>query len=148
MSVTAERVLLSLCVVLAIVVLVQCQIPWPRLEHKGSVFRNNSFIHRRGIGEGDDDSLKCLTNNTRCCTDPDVGNWTDERGGAVHQGASGAITIYVTRGDGVVSLNRITGGSAGMWRCDIPDSSGVMQSLYIYTGVNAVNKGALFVSVL
>ena len=111
MSVTAERVLLSLCVVLAIVVLVQCQ-TYPRLEHKGSVFPNNSFIHRRGIGVGDD-SLKCLTNNTRCCTDPDVGNWTDGGGGAVHQGASGATAIYVTRGDGVVSYNRITGGSDG-----------------------------------
>ena len=58
-----------------------------------------------------------MTNNTNCCTDPDVGNWTDERGGAVHQGASGATAIYVTKGDGVISLNRRTGGlKRGMWR--------------------------------
>ena len=143
MSVTAERVLLSLCVVLAIVVLVQCQ-TYPRLEHKGNVLPNNSFIRRGLIREGND-ALKCVTDDTNCCTDPDVGNWTNEIGGAVHQGASGATTIYVTRGDRVVSLNRIKGGSAGMWRCDIPDSSGVMQSIYIYTGAG---KGALFVCVL
>ena len=142
MSVTAERILLSLCVVLAIVVLVQCQ-TYPRLEHRGSALPNNSFILRGDIKEGND-SLKCLTDNTNCCTDPDAGNWTDGGGGAVHQGASGATTIYVTRGDGVVSLNRKKGGSAEMWQCDIPDSSGVMQSIYIYTGT-AGNKGALFV---
>jgi len=141
MSVTAERALLSLCVVLAIVVLVQCQ-AYPRLEHRGSFLPNNSFIRRGGIGEGNN-SLKCLTDNTDCCSD--AGNWTDENGGAVHQGASGANKIYVTRGDGVVSLNRIKGGSPGMWRCDIPDSSGVMQSIYIYTGVEGNDKGALFV---
>ena len=77
-----------------------------------------------------------MTNSTICCTNPDAGNWTNETGGAVHQGASGATTIYVTRGDRVVSYNRITGGSSGMWRCDIPDSSGVMQSIYIYTGTS------------
>ena len=142
MSVTAERVLLSLCVVLVIAVLVQCQ-TYPRFQHRGSALPNNSFIIRGNIKEGND-SLKCLTDNTDCCTNPDVGNWTDGGGGAVHQGASGTTTIYVTRGDGVVSLNRKKGGSAEMWRCDIPDSSGVMQSIYIYTGTSG-DKGALFV---
>ena len=63
---------------------------------------------------------------------------TDGNGAAVHQGMAGASTIYITRGDGTVSLNRITGGSSGMWRCDIPDSSGMMQSLYIYKDTDTV----------
>ena len=111
---------------------VQCQ-PFPRFEFNGTALVNNSYIWRGGIGEGDN-ALKCVTNDTDCCTDPDTGNWTDGNGAAVHQGMAGASTIYITRGNGTVSLNRITGGSSGMWRCDIPDSSGVMQSMYIYTG--------------
>ena len=50
-------------------------------------------------------------------------------GGEVHQGPDGGSNLYVTRGDGV---NRRTGGRSGMWRCDIPDSNGVLQSIYIY----------------
>ena len=42
--------------------------------------------------------------------------------------------VYVTRGDGVVYLNRRKGGISGMWRCDIPDSNDVQQSIYIYLG--------------
>ena len=33
-----------------------------------------------------------------------------------------------------LEVNRRTGGSSGMWRCDIPDSNGVQQSIYIYLG--------------
>ena len=34
----------------------------------------------------------------------------------------------------MVSLNRKNFGVAGMWRCSIPDSTGMMQNIYIYTG--------------
>ena len=130
MSVTAVLVS-ALCVVLEIVVLVQCQ-PYPLLELKRTVLPNNSFIPRGLIGEGGD-ALMCVTDyTTECCAS--AGNWIDEKGGAVHQETPGESGIYVTRGAGVVSLNRIRGGSPGMWQCDIPDSSGVMQSIYIYTG--------------
>ena len=47
------------------------------------------------------------------------------------------VCIYVTRGDGVISLHRkrgCTDHTSGLWRCDIPDSSGEMQSLYAYIG--------------
>jgi len=122
----------------AVLTLVRCQL-YPRFEFKNRTLINNSYVFRGDVREGND-ALKCVTDNADCCTDPDVGNWTDETGGAVHQGASGATTIYVTRGDGVVSLNRIRGGTAGMWRCDILDSSGVMQSIYIYTGTDRAGE--------
>ena len=118
-----------LCTILTVV---HCQ-PYPQFEFKNRTLVNNSYVFRGAVGKGND-ALNCVTDSANCCTDPDVGNWTDERGGAVYQGASGATAIYVTRGNGVVSYNRISGGSSGMWRCDIPDSSGVMQSIYIYTG--------------
>ena len=101
---------------------------------------NNSFIDRGALGTGDTapTALMCRTDHADCCTDPDEGGWTDPQGMAVSQSAS--ADLYVTRGDGVVSLNRNMGGSPGMWRCDIPDSSGETQSMYIYTGDSGSGK--------
>ena len=127
-------VLVSL-LILVLVVIVRSQ-SYPRFEIRGDVLVNNSFIVRgleKGIGEGHNDSLHCVTDNSDCCSNGE-GNWYDETGGEVHQGPDGDSTLYVTRGDGVVYLNRRTRGSSGMWRCDIPDSNGVQQSIYIYLG--------------
>ena len=104
---------------------------YPHFKFKTAVLRNNSFVFRGSIGEGQDDSLHCVTDNSECCTNGQ-GNWYDERGDEVHQGSDGISDLYVTRGQGVVYLNNRTGGSVGLWRCDIPDSSGVQQSIYIY----------------
>ena len=87
------------------------------------------------IGEGQDDSLNCVTDNSECCSNGQ-GNWYDERGDEVHQESDGKSDLYVTRGQGVVYLNHRTGGSVGLWRCDIPDSNGVQQSIYIYLGTS------------
>ena len=106
---------------------------YPRLEFKGSILVNNSFINRRTIGTGDD-ALKCVTNNAACCNKSSVRYWTNPADVAVQQGASGSTELYVTRGDGVVSLNRKNNGVAGMWGCSIPDSNGMLQYIYIYTG--------------
>ena len=103
---------------------------YPRLELGSTVLKNNSFVFR---GSGQDDSLRCVTDNSECCTNGQ-GNWYYERGDEVHQGSDGNSDLYVTRGKGVVYLNNRTGGSVGLWRCDIPDSHGVQQSLYIYLG--------------
>ena len=109
---------------------------YPHFEFRGDVLVNNSFIVRGApahIGEGHNDSLHCVTDNSDCCTNGQ-GNWYDETGGEVQQGSDGDSNLYVTRGDGVVYLNRRRRGSSGMWRCDIPDTNGVQQSIYIYLG--------------
>ena len=103
---------------------------YPRFKLGSTVLNNNSLVFHGSIGEGQDDSLRCVTDNSECCTNGQ-GNWYDERGDEVHDGNS---DLYVTRGQRVVYLNRRTGGSTGLWRCDIPDSNGVQQSLYIYFG--------------
>ena len=75
-----------------------------------------------------------MTDNSDCCRNGE-GNWYNETGGGgeVQQGSVGdSDRLYVTRGNGVVYLNRRTGGKSGMWRCDIPDSNGIQQSIYIY----------------
>ena len=106
---------------------------YPRFEFRGNVLVNSSYILRPRIGEGHNDSLHCVTDNSDCCSNGE-GNWYDETGGEVQQGPLGdSDRVYVTRGDGVVYLNRKTGGRSGMWRCDIPDSNGALQSIYTYT---------------
>ena len=106
----------------------------PRFKHHGRSLLNNSFINSRDIMSGDY-ALKCVTDIVDCCNDTSVGNWRDVRGSPVHEGRNGTSCLYVTRGDGEISLNRKSGcinHASGLWRCDIPDSSGDMQSLYIY----------------
>ena len=109
---------------------------YPQFEFRGNVMVNNFFIVRGHISEGQNDSLHCVTDNSDCCNNGQ-GNWYDVTGGEVQQGPDGNHSLYVTRGDGVVYLNRRTGGQSGMWRCDIPDSNGVQQSIYIYLGTSA-----------
>ena len=127
-----------LLLVFALVAAVNSQ-SYPRFEIRGDVLVNNSFIVRGvpvHIGEGHNDSLHCVTDNSDCCSNGE-GNWYDETEGEVQQGPDGTSNLYVTRGDGVVYLNRRRGGSSGMWRCDIPDSNGALQSIYIYLGTPA-----------
>ena len=105
-----------------------------QFESNGRNLINNSYIYYANIFNGTG-ALKCVTDSVNCCTDFDVVNWRDERGRAVHQGEDGATCLYVTRGQGVVSLNRMGDcipDTSGLWRCDIPDSNEVVQSLYIY----------------
>ena len=98
----------------------------PQFEHEGRFLSNNSYIYSRDIGDGDY-ALKCVTD---FCNNTDVGGWRDESGRPVYQGADGTTCLYVTRGDGVISLHRkkrnCTDHTSGLWRCDIPDSSGEM----------------------
>ena len=106
---------------------------YPCFELGGNNILNNSILFRGSIGEGQNDSLRCVTDNSECCSNGQ-GNWYDERGEEIHQGSDGNSDLYVTRGQRVVYLNRRTLGSLGLWRCDIPDSNGVQQSIYIYRG--------------
>ena len=83
---------------------------YPRLELGSTVLKNNSFVFRES---GQDDSLRCVTDNSECCTNGQ-GNWYDERGVKVHEGSDGDSDLYVTRENGVVYLNNRTGGSLGL----------------------------------
>ena len=111
----------------------------PGLQNQMVNLSNNSYIFFGSISH-DESGLKCVTNTSiDCCNDTSVGNWRDVRGSPVQEGRDGTSCLYVTRGDGEISLNRKSGctdHTSGLWRCDIPDSSGDMQSLYIYIGFN------------
>ena len=133
MQVIIEGSLSCFILLLALVVVVVLPQSYPRFEIRGSVLTNHSYIRRGLIGIGSNNSLYCVTDNAACCNNGE-GNWYNYTDSVVQQGTNGDSDLYVTRGDGVVYLNRITGGSSGMWRCDIPDSTGTQQSIYIYLG--------------
>ena len=95
---------------------------------------NNSYIYYANISN-EYGALKCVTQNEMCCNDSGVANWRDEKGEIVQHGADEDTCMYVTRGQGEISLNHKSGcipDTSGLWRCDIPDFNGVMHSLYIY----------------
>ena len=124
--------------IILITVVVNCH-SLSQVKYGLDVLPNNSYISYAKISAGND-SLKCVTDSVNCCSDSDVGNWRDEKGRAVQQGADEATCLYVTSGQGEVSLNRYNSTcipeTSGLWRCDVPDSSEEKQSIYIYISTN------------
>ena len=107
----------------------------------GTTYQNNSVITLEDIGEGDD-ALLCITDQRNCCRNADTGvvfgNWFFPNGARV---PSETVNIYRTRGQGVVRLHRRRGGAEGLYRCEIPDTSNITQSIYI--GVYNESNGKL-----
>ena len=146
MSLGVSTTAIGVAVLLILPSLGNCQ-SLPRLEHQGRSLSNNSYIYLVDIGEGRL-SLKCLTDNTTCCNDSTVGGWRDERGKTFNLLENETTCLYVTREYGVISLQHKRNCSdytSGLWRCDIPDFSGEMQSLYVYIGQGNNGELAVFV---
>ena len=125
-------VLVRLFCVLLLVCEVNCNSLWFNIGQIELV--NNSYIYYTSISDGDN-ALKCETSVSDCCTDSDDGDWRDETGTVVHQGPDNSSCLYVTRGPGVISLNRNSDcipDTSGLWRCDIAESNDQIQSIYIY----------------
>ena len=83
-----EKVRCHLLLVIVLVAAVNSQ-SYPRFEFRGGVLVNNSFILRGApvhIGEGHNDSLHCVTDNSDCCSNGE-GNWYNATGGEVQQGS-------------------------------------------------------------
>ena len=99
------------------------------------------------IGEGDD-ALLCRTNQTACCRahytgemGGVLGNWYFPNGTRVP--SDSMQDIYRSRGQMVVSMNHRRGGVEGIYRCEIPDTFGFIQTLYIR--VYSANTGEWYV---
>ena len=100
------------------------------------------------IGEGGD-ALLCRTNQTACCRPPytsvngsSLGNWFFPNGTRV-PGNGMNWDFYRTRGQMVVRMHRRRGGVEGIYRCEIADTFGFIQTLYI--GVYSANTGEWYV---
>ena len=97
----------------------------------GTRVSNHGFLHR-----GELNPLLCVTpDNTTCCSAAEtggapLGNWYFPNGTEVPPDSTGWL-FYSTRGPGLVRLHRRTGGVSGIYRCEIPDLSGVNQTIYV-----------------
>ena len=103
---------------------------------RNTTYQNNSIVFLEDIGKGDD-ALLCRTNQTACCRPPytgvngsALGNWFFPNGTRAPS-AGGQWDIYRTRGQMVVCMHRRRGGVEGIYRCEIPDTLGFTQTLYI-----------------
>ena len=102
-----------------------------------TTYQNNSIVTLEDIGEGNH-ALLCITNQTTCCrntTSGAKGNWYFPNGTKV-DGPTVDRNFFRDRGQRVVKLNPRRGGEEGIYRCEIPDSMDVSQTMYIgvYTG--------------
>ena len=119
---------------------------------RGTTYQNNSIVSLDEIGEGKYTALLCATNFTACCrasytgeNGPGLGNWYFPNGSEVLSSGTNR-DIYRTRGKMVVYLNRRRGGVEGIYRCEIPDSTNVTQTIYIgvYTGGTGEPHSTIF----
>ena len=105
---------------------------------RNTTYQNNSIVTLEDIGE-DDDALLCKTNLTTCCRHPyTAGNWFFPNETRVPSSGD-QRDIYRTRRQGVVLLHRRRGGAEGIYRCEIPDTMDVTQTIYI--GVYSASTG-------
>ena len=122
----------------------------------GTTYQNNSNVTLQDIGERDN-ALLCRTNQSACCTsyftgtESALGDWSFPNGSTIRNGTTNPnvmvnassnqqTDIYITRGHMVVYMHRRKGGVEGIYRCEIPDSMNVTQTIYI--GVYNVNTSA------
>ena len=111
---------------------------------RNTTYQNNSYVILEDIGEHDGDALLCVTNQTACCHGDmngmrhDMGNWFFPNGTKIHsENSSGEEwDFYRSRGQMVVRLHHRGGGEEGIYRCEIPDTLGFIQTIYIgvYSG--------------
>ena len=99
-------------------------------------YTNNSVVTIRDIGTGSA-ALLCTTTNSDCCSSGNpTSQWYFPSGSQVpNLGLSPpSMTFFRTRSrsPGAVRLNRNSEATTtGVFRCDIPDGSGDLQSLYV-----------------
>ena len=105
---------------------------------RGSLYSNNSIINIADIGVGDH-ALHCITNRQQCCRNYHggaSGNWflPGQNSGIGGGGESGSTADFSrSRRHIAVLLNRRNNATSptGLYRCEVLDSGGVLQSLFI-----------------
>ena len=114
-----------------------------RFSLNGTTYQNNSLVTLEDISEVD--ALLCVTDQPACCRPPytgetwfSFGNWYFPNGTRVP--SPGVQWDFIrSRSQSVVRLLRRRGGVSGIYRCIIPDTMSVDQTIYI--GVYTTNSG-------
>ena len=110
---------------------------------RNQTYLNNSLVALNDIGEGDN-ALLCMTDKPDCCkptNGPLQGEFYNPNNTLVRTRAGGDA-LYRNRGPQVVRLNRRNNvlSPTGIYRCEIPDSSGRIRNIYInVTGIDLVH---------
>ena len=113
-----------------------------RLELNGASIKNDSYVSIDDIGEGNK-ALLCQTNKTNCCNSSmsgqiKAGEWYFPNGNQVQIMGIDRNTdhyFYRNRGSKVVRLHRVMDPpERGRFSCEVPDSSGKNQIIYVNIG--------------
>ena len=112
---------------------------WFKLNN--TTYQNNSLVTLKNIGITNNDSLLCVTNPKKnYCSGTPLGNWFFPNGTRVpSKVVNGTWDLYRTRGHMVVRMHRKGDGEDGIYRCVIPDSMSITQTIYI--GVYTASTG-------
>lgn len=117
------------------------------LSLRGVIYNNNSIICITEIGEAEsatNNALQCITDRMPCCQTPPngYGEWYLPNGelvGLTKNHSDPFNTFYRTRGDdGAVNLNHVgstlnrTNSPLGLFCCQVPDSTNVIQQICAY----------------
>ena len=102
----------------------------------GTTYQNNSIVTLENIGDNSDNALLCETNLTACCKPPfsktALGNWFFPNGTRVPSKMDNVNgTFSRTRKKMGVRMHHRRGGEDGIYRCEIPDSTNITQTIYI-----------------
>ena len=99
-------------------------------------YPNNTAIIMENIGEEDRNSLICTTAYDRCCLTAKLGSFYYPNSSRVPAQSLPRQSLYWTRSSGSISLKRKAGNPSplGNYRCEIPDSTGALQSIFITIG--------------
>ena len=101
---------------------------------QGRAYLNNSIVAINDIGEGDN-ALLCVTDKPDCCK-PLIGSTIQGEfyypNNTLVRNQLTNDPLYRNRGPQVVRLNRRNNvlSPTGIYRCEIPDSTGMDRSLY------------------
>ena len=102
-------------------------------ELNGQRYFNNSEISISDVGEGER-ALLCKTDKENCCgaVPNRFGEFYYPNGVQVPIGRVGQ-TFYRNRGEQLIRLNRrsVSLSPTGKYHCEIPDASGVVQSIFV-----------------
>ena len=108
------------------------------LYHRGVIIANNSILLLDDVGTALD-SLICFTSDPDCCSlsaGQELGQWFNPDESEVD-----GIAFTQGRGLSVLTLNneKASENDTGLFQCQIPDSQGVNQTLFI--GIYNTSQG-------
>jgi hypothetical protein len=110
----------------------------------GKLYPNNYLVNLEEIGEANK-ALVCLTNRIECCTNGSQGDWynPEDMIMPITTTKDDSTNFYTSRGPSHIRLNKnnVNNSIFGIYYCEIPDSSGTDQRIYI--GIYGNEQGGI-----